>query len=109
MNMADQQTSPVQNRLEQQLAATFAPAHLDVVNESGQHNVPKGSETHFRVTLVADAFEDQRLLQRHRSVHRALADELAGPVHALALHTYTPAEWAERQATPTSPPCYGGG
>ncbi len=107
--MTEHESSPVQGRIERELASAFAPEHLEVVNESGQHNVPRGSETHFRVTLVASAFEGQRLLERHRSVNRTLADEISGPVHALALHTYTPDEWAERRGAPASPPCYGGG
>jgi BolA protein len=80
-----------------------------VVNESGNHNVPPGSETHFKVVLVSDAFEGQRLLARHRAVNETLAEELAGGVHALALHTYTPGEWQDRFGdAPMSPPCLGG-
>ncbi len=99
----------VQSRIERKLADAFAPAHLDVVNESGGHNVPPGSETHFKVVLVTERFADQRLLQRHRSVNEVLAEELAGPVHALALHTLTPEEWERRYgAIPDSPACRGG-
>jgi len=51
----------------------------------------------------------KRQVARHQSVYAAVADELAGPVHALALHTYTPGEWAGReQAAPASPACLGG-
>jgi BolA family transcriptional regulator, general stress-responsive regulator len=107
--MSDQ-AKPVQSRIETKLAERFAPAHLEVRNESGNHNVPPGSETHFKVVLVADAFAGQRLLARHRLVNEALADEVAGPVHALAIHTYTEDEWRERfGAAPMSPPCLGGG
>jgi len=91
------------------LDARFAPEHLEVVNESSGHNVPTGSETHFKVVMVAGGFEGERLLARHRLVHAALAEELAGSVHALALHTYTSGEWQERFGdTPMSPPCLGG-
>ena len=96
-------------RINEKLAAALAPQHLEVVNESGNHNVPAGSETHFKVIVVAAAFEGQRLLARHRRVNQALADELAGGVHALAIHAYTAAEWRERfGAAPMSPPCLGG-
>ena len=92
------------------LAATFEPAHLEITNESGNHNVPPGSESHFKVVIVAAGFEGKRLLERHRLVHAALADLLAGPIHALALHTYTEADWkAKFGAHPMSPPCRGGG
>ncbi len=98
----------VEQQIRDKLDAALGPAHLEVDNESHRHNVPPGSESHFRVTVVADAFGAESLLERHRRVNRVLAEELAGPVHALALHTYTPQEWAGRDSAPTSPPCLGG-
>lgn len=99
----------VQEVIEQKLAARFAPEHLEVVNESGGHNVPPGSETHFKVVLVSAGFAGMRLLARHRLVNETLADELAGGVHALAIHTYTADEWCDRFGeAPLSPPCLGG-
>ena len=99
----------VKDRIEEKLAAAFEPAHLEVVNESGGHNVPDGSETHFKVVIVSQRFEGQRLINRHRRVNEALAEELAGGVHALAIHTYTAADWQARFGdTPMSPPCRGG-
>ena len=96
-------------RIEQQLARAFAPAHLEVINESRNHNVPDGAETHFKVVVVSERFAGERLLGRHRAVNAVLADELAGSVHALAMHTYTQAEWRKRFGdAPLSPPCRGG-
>ena len=98
-----------EQRISAKLDSRFDLRHLEVVNESGNHNVPDGSESHFKVTLVSEEFGAQRLLVRHRAVNETLADELAGGVHALALHTYTPAEWQERfGSAPMSPPCLGG-
>lgn len=90
------------------LTEAFQPAHLEVRNDSDRHNVPPGSESHFRVLLVSDHFAEQKLLARHRAVNGVLAQELAGPVHALALHTYTSAEWQRQQAPPEPPDCLGG-
>jgi BolA protein len=99
----------IQQTIEQKLAQRFDPAHLEVVNESGGHNVPAGSETHFKVVLVAEAFAGRMLLARHRLVNDALKEELAGAVHALAIHTYTRDEWQRRFGeAPMSPPCLGG-
>ena len=99
----------VQQTIEAKLDAALTPAHLEIVNESGNHNVPPGSESHFKVVIVADAFEGQRLIERHRRVNEVLAEELAGAVHALALHTYTHADWERRFGNaPMSPPCLGG-
>ena len=96
-------------RIEERLARAFAPAHLEVIDESRNHNVPDGAETHFKVVVVSDRFAGERLLGRHRAVNTALAEELTGGVHALAMHTYTQAEWRERFGdAPMSPPCRGG-
>lgn len=80
------------------LTAALAPQALDVVDESHRHVGHAGSrpegETHFRVTIVAAAFEPMARLERHRSVNAILAAELSGPVHALALSALTPAEAA---------------
>ena len=99
----------VQADIEDKLAATLDPKHLEVINESGSHHVPDGSESHFKVVVVADRFEGERLIERHKSVNKILADELANQIHALALHTYTESEWRERNGdAPMSPPCRGG-
>ncbi len=99
----------VQTVIETKLAEALNPDHLEVINESGNHNVPEGSESHFKVVVVTDNFDDRRLIERHRMINALLADELAGPVHALALHTYTLEDWAKRFGdAPMSPPCLGG-
>lgn len=98
----------VQQHIEDTLRAQFEPSHIEVDNESHQHSVPVNSETHFRVVLVSRAFAGKSRVARHQQVYGALAEPLAGPVHALALHTYTPEEWAQRDAAPESPACLGG-
>jgi BolA protein len=98
----------VQQSIEQKLQ-NLQPLLLRVENESHMHSVPANSETHFKVTLVTEAFTGLRLLQRHRKINQLLAEELAGPVHALALHTYTTQEWEQKHgAVPDSPNCLGG-
>ncbi|MFT4653721.1 MAG: stress-induced morphogen [Kangiellaceae bacterium] len=99
----------VQTIITEKLKEKFSPIHLEVVNESYMHNVPANSQTHFKVTIVSDAFEQKRLIQRHRLVNELLSTQLAGPVHALALHTYTLSDWTKKQgASPSSPNCIGG-
>ena len=98
----------VQDSIETKLAS-LDPLHLEVVNESGNHNVAPGSESHFKVTIVCPQFEGMRLLDRHRMINDLLAAELSGPVHALAIHAYTEANWESRFGqAPMSPPCLGG-
>lgn len=99
----------VQSEIESRLKTELAPTYLEVDNESHQHSVPENSETHFRVVIVSEQFEGRRSVARHQLVYKVLADQLEGPVHALALHTYSPAEWTERESAPDSPACLGGG
>jgi BolA protein len=101
---------PVQHSIESKLREAFTPLHLEVENESHKHNVPAGSESHFKVLVVSESFAGKPLVQRHRAVNGTLSDELKGPIHALALHTMTPEEWFQKGGkAPESPPCLGGG
>ncbi|MDO3382977.1 BolA family protein [Gilvimarinus algae] len=99
---------PVQKSIEAALTAQFSPVHMVVDNESHMHSVPPESETHFKITLVSPAFVGKRQVQRHQAVYAVLAEQMAGPVHALALHTFAPDEWRS-EAVPESPNCLGGG
>lgn len=98
----------VENTIVTKLEQGLSPSYLTVENESHQHNVPPGSESHFKVVIVSKAFDDKRKVARHQAIYRLLADELAGAVHALALHTYTETEWQQVDASPESPQCLGG-
>lgn len=99
----------VQNVIETKLKNAFDAQVLSVENESHMHAVPPNSETHFKVTMVSPGFAGQMKVKRHQAVYAVLAEELAGSVHALALHLYTPEEWAASgQASPESPNCKGG-
>lgn len=97
--------------IEQKLLAAFNPIYLEVNNESFMHNVPEGSESHFKLVIVSDKFDGQRLIGRHRQVNATLADELENHIHALAMHTYTPEQWQTMNngEVPKSPNCMGGG
>lgn len=99
----------VHERIESKLRAGLAPLHLEVINESGKHSVPKGSESHFKVVVVSESFEGAPLVRRHQSVNGILAEELEGPVHALSMETLTAAEWERRGgAKRETPECLGG-
>ncbi|GAB2504382.1 BolA family protein [Microbulbifer agarilyticus] len=94
-------------QIQEKLSSELAPSHIEVQCESHMHNVPEGAEMHFRVVLVSSGFDGLRKVQRHQKVYGVLSEEMAGPIHALALHLYTPEEW-QGQA-PESPQCLGGG
>jgi BolA family transcriptional regulator, general stress-responsive regulator len=78
------------------LREAFSPESLEVQDESHLHEGHAGhrpgGETHFRVHIVSPAFSGKSRVERHRMINAALATELAGSVHALALHIKAPGE-----------------
>ena len=100
----------VQNIIEQKLVESIPLQGIEVINESHMHNVPTGSESHFKVIIISDDFEGERLVKRHQRVNKVLAEELESKIHALALQTLTPQEWrAKGKKIMPSPKCLGGG
>lgn len=98
----------VAETIENKLRGELSPTFLEVHNESGMHAVPKGSETHFKVVVVSASFEGMSRVARHQRVYAALQAELRAGVHALAIVSRTPSEWASENVIPPSPPCQGG-
>lgn len=100
--------SDMQKQIESKLQLAFNPELLEVHNESHLHQVPKGSESHFRVLVVSEQFSGLSRLERSRRVHDLLKDELARGVHALSLRCFTPTEASAHPdvtAKFKSPPC----
>jgi BolA protein len=85
--------------------AALDPLHLEVLDESHMHS--RGLETHYKAVIVSPVFAGLNAVKRHQTVYASLG-ELMSEVHALALHTYTPEEWAQQGAAPKSPTCQGG-
>lgn len=78
------------------LSAAFSPTRLEVEDDSARHHghagAAPGGESHFNLVIEAPAFEGLSRVQRQRAVLGALADELAGPVHALSIKARAPGE-----------------
>lgn len=101
-------SGPLQSALHDKLVDALSPSVLEIENESHRHSAG-APESHFKVTLVAEAFEGKSLVQRHRAVNALASEELAAGLHALSIHAYTPKQWAARGGLiPQSPPCRGG-
>ena len=99
----------LQASIEAKLSEALKPSYLAVLNESHMHNVPKDSETHFKVVVVSEQFEGVKVLERHRLVNKLLADELEGGVHALSIKAKTPQQWEKSGGkVDESPKCRGG-
>lgn len=84
----------VKRTIEAKLTEALQPERLEIEDESHLHEghagARPGGESHFRVTVVSAAFAELSRVERQRLVYRVLADELAGPVHALAVSALTP-------------------
>ena len=89
----------IQARMEEKLRAAFDPLVLEIENQSHLHaghaSSPGTGESHFEVRLVSAVFSGLSRVERQRQVYGVLAEELSGPVHALALRTLTPEEAGE--------------
>ena len=86
----------VANMLRLKLERAFEPQELDIVDDSARHaghgHGHDGGESHFTIVIVSPAFAGLSRVERQRRVYEALADELAGPVHALSLKALAPGE-----------------
>jgi BolA protein len=87
---------PVAAALRSKLEAAFSPQTLEIVDDSSRHagheGAREGGESHFTVTIAAEAFSGRSRVERQRLVNQALRDELAGPVHALSIKALAPGE-----------------
>jgi BolA protein len=99
----------IQQQIEQTLKEAFSPLFLEVINESDGHNVPKGSESHFKVIIVSADFVNKSRIQRHKMIYSAAASEVE-KVHAFSVSAFDESEWSVNQGNiAQSPPCLGGG
>ncbi|MCA1956015.1 BolA family protein [Zymomonas sp.] len=97
MNMSspsDNNEAPIARLIRKRLEAAFSPETLVIEDDSNKHaghaGHPHRSESHFTVTLVAQAFENESRISRERMVHKALGDLLPDRIHALRLKLSTP-------------------
>ncbi|KAI4457844.1 bola transcription regulator [Holotrichia oblita] len=102
-------SGPIEQSIRGKLVEVLNPSHIEIVNESYMHNVPKGSETHFKVLVVSNKFKDVTLIKRHRLVNDILKEELQNGVHALSIMAKTPEQWENsNKVIESSPNCRGG-
>ena len=97
----------LQQRIQLKVEGEIIPQHFELINESHMHSGP-ATESHFKLIIVSEQFQGLNAVKRHQQLYGLLSDELRDGVHALALHLYTPEEWAKRQSAPASPNCLGG-
>ncbi len=89
----------LQSRIEGKITAALAPEHLEVINESRLHaghqpGFDGTGESHFRIRIVATAFNSMNMVMRHRKINELLKEEIDRGLHALAIEAKTPEEAA---------------
>ena len=86
----------IETIIKQKLTEVLSPSNLNIINESDQHASHAGSpgtgESHFRIYVVSQKFDGKSRIERHRMINEALAEELSGAIHALAIKALTPDE-----------------
>lgn len=94
--MAKPDSEPVTATIRRRLETALAPSRLELVDESARHaghaGARPGGESHFRLTVVAEAFTGRGRQERQRLIYRALGHLMDGEVHALSIHALTPVE-----------------
>lgn len=96
-------------RIEAQVKENLSPLHLELINESSQHSVPPGSETHFKMLVVSNLFDGLSRVDRQRKVYSLLDAEFKTGLHALTVRAMTSVEWKNQGAVGfESPACMGG-
>ena len=93
------------DRISELIRGTSGITHFEVLDESSGHNVPIGSETHFKLVAVGDVFVQKSRIQRHRMINAMLQVEFESGMHACSMHLFTPEEWEASSDVPDSPEC----
>lgn len=97
-----------QDRLQALFEENFKPVFIELENESHQHSVPEGAETHFKLLLVSSKFENLGKVQRQQAVYGLLKDEFQSGLHAFTQRLLTPLEWEKEKENLqfSSPKCH---
>ncbi len=94
----------IENQITDIINDKLSPSVLNIVNESFMHNVPTGSESHFKLIVVSDAFKDLSNVKRHQLVYRSL-DKIMDEIHALSIYAFDENEYNENPVVIDSPNC----
>ena len=95
---------PIENKIINSLIGSMNIASLKVINESFMHNVPKDSESHFKIVIVSNDFKNLSLIQRHKLVYKSL-DDIMNKIHALSIQSFSDDEFAQNPIILDSPEC----
>jgi len=94
----------IENQIIEIINDKLSPSVLNIINESFMHNVPTGSESHFKLIVVSDVFKDLTNVKRHQLIYRTL-NEIMDEIHALSIHAFDEKEYNANPVVIDSPNC----
>ncbi len=94
----------IENQIIEIINDKLSPSVLNIINESFMHNVPTGSESHFKLIVVSDEFKDLTNVKRHQLIYRTL-NEIMDEIHALSIHAFDEKEFNANPVVIESPNC----
>ena len=95
---------PIESQIVNTLSSFMNLASLKIINESFMHNVPEGSESHFKIVVVTNDFNNLSIIQRHKLIYKTL-DSLMNKIHALSIHAFNEEEFKLNPIILDSPEC----
>ena len=95
---------PIESQIVNTLSSFMNLASLKIINESFMHNVPEGSESHFKIVVVTNDFNNLSIIQRHKLIYKTL-DHLMSKIHALSIHAFNEEEFKLKPIILDSPEC----
>ena len=94
----------IENQIIEIINDKLSPSVLNIINESFMHNVPTGSESHFKLIIVSEVFKDLTNVKRHQLIYRTL-NEIMDEIHALSIHAFDEKEYNANPVVIDSPNC----
>tara|TARA_B100001559_G_C15877985_1_gene339434 strand:+ start:158 stop:466 length:309 start_codon:yes stop_codon:yes gene_type:complete len=95
---------PIESQIVNTLSSFMNLVSLKIINESFMHNVPEGSESHFKIVVVTNDFNNLSIIQRHKLIYKTL-DSLMNKIHALSIHAFNEEEFKLNPVILDSPEC----
>ena len=95
---------PIESQIVNTLSSFMNLVSLKIINESFMHNVPQGSESHFKIVIVSNRFKNLSLIQRHKEIYNSLGD-IMNEIHALSIHAFDNDEFESNPMILDSPQC----
>ena len=97
-------TGHIESQIINTLSSSLNLSSLKIINESFKHNVPAGSESHFKIVVVTNDFNNLSIIKRHQLIYKTL-DNLMNKIHALSIHAFNEEEFKLNPIILDSPEC----